>query len=483
MSPSARTHGLGGWPFLTIADAAQLIERRQLSPVDLVQSVLDRIEQTEGRLHAFAVVVHDGAMRAARDAEVAIQRGDYRGPLHGIPIALKDLYYTAGIPTEAGSKVLKGFVPTEDATVTRRLLMAGAIVVGKTVTHEFANALMVPPTRNPWDLERTPGASSAGSAAAVAAHACLAAMGTDTGGSIRMPAALSGLVGLKPTFGRVSKRGVIPLSWSLDHCGPMTKTVEDAALMMNVIAGYDPLDSASVNEPVPDYTAGLRVGVRGLRMGVPTNYFFGGTHEAVRDAVSRAIGVLEQLGAVPIEVEIPHVELSSRIGVGILVPEASSLHQTWLRERSGDYQEGTRARLELGELLLATQYLRAQRARTLIKHAFRDVFTENRLDFIVTPTVPSTATRIGQMTIAFEDTGEETCRAAFVRQTFPFNLAGLPALSVPCGFSPRATKDGSGANLPIGLQITGRPFDEGTVLRVGSAYEEATSWHDSRPPI
>jgi aspartyl-tRNA(Asn)/glutamyl-tRNA(Gln) amidotransferase subunit A len=445
--------------------------------------VLDRIDETEGRLRAYAKVMRDEALQAAREAEAAIRGGDYRGPLHGIPIALKDLYYTAGTPTQAGSEVLRGFTPEHDSTVARRLKQAGAIIVGKTVTHEFAYGQNVPPTRNPWDLERTPGGSSAGSGAAVAAHSCLAAMGTDTGGSIRMPASVDGVVGLKPTFGRVSKYGVVPLSWSLDHCGPLTKTVEDAALLMNVVAGHDRLDPTSVHEPVPDYTERLRDGVRGLRLGVPTNYFFRAVHGAVRDAVSQALRVLEGLGAMVIEVRIPHVELSAPVGLGILVPEASSIHQEWLRQRAADYDEGTRTMLEAGELLLATHYLRALRARAVIKDAFRKVFTENRLDALITPTEPTTATKIDQTTVVFEDTGEEHFFSVFVRETIPFNVAGLPALSLPCGFSPSSGSPHIGANLPIGLHIAGRPFDENTVLRIGYAYQASTDWHQRRPRL
>lgn len=468
---------------LTVGEAAPLLKRVEISPVELTQSVLERIEETEGRVHAYATVMREDALRAAHGAEAAIRRGEHRGPLHGIPIAVKDLYYTAGTLTQAGSKVLRGFIPTHDSTVALRLKHAGAVIVGKTVTHEFAYGQNVPPTRNPWDLGRTPGGSSAGSGAAVAAHSCLAAMGTDTGGSIRMPASVDGVVGLKPTFGRVSKYGVLPLSWSLDHCGPMTKTVEDAALVMNVIAGHDRRDPTSADEPVPDYTTSLRDGVRGLRLGVPTNYFFRGVHRAVRDAVEQALRVLEGLGAVRVEVAIPHVELSAAVGIGILVPEASALHQSWLRQRASDYDQGTRTMLEVGELLLATHYLRALRARTLIKESFRKVFTEHRLDALVTPTEPTAATKIDQRTVTFEDVGEEAFFSVFVRETIPFNLAGLPALSVPCGFSPPSGGVDIGPNLPIGLHIAGRPFDESTVLRIGFAYQSATDWHRRRPPL
>lgn len=469
--------------FLTIGEAAPLLKRREISPVELTRSVLDRIEETEGRVRAYATVMRDDALRAAHEAETVIRRGQHHSPLHGIPIALKDLYYTAGTSTQAGSEVLRDFLPAYDSTVAQRLKQAGAVIVGKTVTHEFAYGQNVPPTRNPWDLDRTPGGSSAGSGAAVAAHSCIAAMGTDTGGSIRMPASFNGVVGLKPTFGRVSKYGVVPLSWSLDHCGPMTKTVEDAALVMNVVAGHDRRDPTSAEEPVPDFTKNLRDGVRGLRLGVPANYFFRGVHRPVRDAVEQALRVLEELGAVRVEVAIPHVELSAPIGIGIIMPESSSLHQSWIRQRPADYEQGTRTMLEVGELLLATHYLRALRARTLIKNTFQEVFTEHRLHALITPTEPTTATKIDQTAVMFEDVGEEAFFSVFARETIPFNLAGLPALSVPCGFSPPPGDAHIGPNLPIGLHVAGRPFDESTVLRIGYAYQSTTDWHRRRPPL
>lgn len=467
--------------FMSIAEAAKLLERREISPVDLTRSVLNRIDETEERVHAYVTIMQDEAIQGARKAESDIMNGEYRGSLHGIPIALKDIYFTAGTLTQAGSSVLQGFVPSYDSTVTQRLKQAGAIIVGKTVTAEFAYLDNPLPTRNPWDLERTPGGSSAGSAVAVAAHSCLASMGTDTGGSIQMPASVNGVVGFKPTYGRVSKYGVIPLSWSLDHCGPMTKTVEDAALIMNVVAGYDSHDAASKDVPVPDYTQALRKGIHGLRLGVPSNYFFRGIHLAVRDAVEQALGVFEDLGATLVEVTIPHVELSMPIGLGIIMSEASSSHQTWLRGLPASYDDITRTMLEAGEMLFATDYLRALRARTVIKNSFKQVFLENRLDGLITPTQPTTAAKIGQTTVVFEDTGEEPYLAASTRETISFNLAGLPAVSLPCGFSRDLGDEGIGLELPIGMHIAGRPFDESTVLRIGFAYQGATDWHQRWP--
>jgi aspartyl-tRNA(Asn)/glutamyl-tRNA(Gln) amidotransferase subunit A len=469
--------------WLSIAQAAELLAAKKLSPVELTRSVLERIEQTDDRVHAYVTVMSESALAAARLAEADIANGTYRGPLHGIPVALKDLYYTAGTPTGGGSHVLDGFVPDHDATVTERLKAAGAIVVGKTVTHEFAYGQNTPPTRNPWDLERTPGGSSAGSGAAVATGSCLAAMGTDTGGSIRMPASVDGVVGLKPTYGRVSRYGVVPLSWSLDHCGPLTRTVEDAALLLQAIAGYDPRDPSSASEPVGDVTSDLRAGIRGLRLGVPRNYFFDRIHRAVATAFEQAMAVLEDLGAIRVDVTLPGIELALPVGIGILMPEASSIHQQWLRQTPERYDEGTRRMLEAGELQLATHYLQAQRGRAAVKDTVKTTFREHELDALVMPTEPTTATRIDQLTVDFGEAGQEPFFSTFVRQTIPFNVSGLPALSVPCGFSVD-TEDGRiGAGLPIGLQLAGRPYDEATILRIGHTYQTVTDWHTHRPPL
>ncbi len=469
--------------WLSITQAAELIAARRLSPVELTRSVLERIEETDERVQAYVTVLGDSALEAAHAAEAAIARGAYRGPLHGIPVALKDLYYTAGTPTGAGSHVLDGFVPAHDATVTDRLQEAGAIVVGKTVTSEFAYGQNTPVTRNPWDLERTPGGSSAGSGAAVAAGSCLAAMGTDTGGSIRMPASVDGVVGLKPTYGRVSRYGVVPLSWSLDHCGPLTRTVEDAGLMLQATAGYDARDPASANVPLGDLTTDMLKGVRGLRLGVPRNYFFDRIHRNVREAFEQALTILTDLGAVRVDVTLPGVELAVPIGIGILMPEASVIHQQWLRQTPERYDEGTRRMLEAGELQLATHYLQAQRARAALKNGFKTVFGEHALDALITPTEPTTATRIDQTVVDFGEAGQEPFFSTFVRQTIPFNVSGLPALSVPCGFSVDTEGGRIGAGLPIGLHVAGRPFGEATILRIGSAYQSVTDWHTRRPPL
>jgi aspartyl-tRNA(Asn)/glutamyl-tRNA(Gln) amidotransferase subunit A len=473
--------------FLTIAEAARLISQGDLSVTDLIESVLRRIEATDDRLRAYTFVMRDEAHDAAEAVDREIAAGRYGGPLHGIPIALKDNIHARGGPTFAGSGFFGRIVSSYDSTVAQRLRQAGAIIIGKTETHEFAYNGAPPPTRNPWDLTRTPGGSSAGSAAAVAAHSCLGALGTETMGSIRMPAAVTGVVALKPTYGLVSRYGVVPLSWSMDHCGPMTKTVEDAALLLNAIAGFDQRDPTSGREPVPDYTVGLGQDLRGLRLGIPY-YFFRGLHHAVRDAVEEALQVLADLGAVMVPVSLPPIiERSREIASGITVPEASAIHRQWLRAHAEEYQPGNRTRLEFGELTLGVQYIRAQQMRTLVKQAFRGTFLEHRLDALVGPMEPSTATLAEQSytgTMWFDDIGEEPWMKSFVRLSVPSTLAGLPGLTMPCGFSAGSvSREDVGSGLPMAVQVVGRPFGEEVVLRIGAAYQRVTSWHSRRPPI
>ncbi|GAB3306489.1 amidase [Geodermatophilus aquaeductus] len=458
---------------LTIAEAARQIEQRALSPVDLVQSALDRIAEVEDRLNAFVVVTADQALEAARQAEQEITGGGYRGPLHGIPVGIKDLYDVAGLPTTSSSAVRSDHRATEDSACVARLRDAGAVVVGKTHTHEFAYGVLTPTTRNPWDTGRVPGGSSGGSGAAVAAGECLVGMGTDTGGSIRIPSSVCGTVGLKPTFGRVSRYGITSLCWSLDHAGPLTRTVRDAALSLQVLAGFDARDPGSAKEPVPDYTADLDAGVRGLTLGVPTNYFFDDVDPEVESAVREAIGVLEAQGATLRDVEIPYADQMMAVEFGVLVPEASAYHQEMLRHSGEKYTEDVRVFLDAGETVLATQYIKALRVRTLVQQAFRRAF--EGIDALVCPTLPAAAAAVGQRTFTFPGGREKAVIDAWVGHSAPGNVTGLPALSVPCGFT--------SGGLPIGLQVIGRPFDEGGVLRVGQAYETATDWGSRRPPL
>lgn len=463
---------------LTIAEAAEQIRAKELSPVELTESVLSRIEAVEDKITAFATVTADVARAAATAAEAEIAAGGYRGPLHGIPVGIKDLYETAGIPTTSSSAVRADYLPAQDSAVVEKLTAAGTVMVGKTHTHEFAYGAVTPTTRNPWDLEKIPGGSSGGSGAAVAAGECMVGMGSDTGGSIRIPASVCGTVGLKPTYGRVSRRGVASLSWSLDHVGPLTRTVRDAAFVMNAIAGYDRSDPACVDVPVPDYTGGLDAGVAGLTVGVPTNYFTERVDPEVSAAVVAAVGVLDGLGAQIREVRVPMTEYILPTEWGVLLPEASAYHQQMLREKADLYTSDVRLYLEVGELVLATDYIKALRARTLIQQAWRDLFSGpgfDGIDVLVAPTLAAPAASADDLTLHWPDGTTEGATDSYVRFSAPANVTGLPSLSVPCGFT--------AGGLPIGMQIMGKPFAEPTLLTVGQAYESATAWLDRRPAL
>jgi aspartyl-tRNA(Asn)/glutamyl-tRNA(Gln) amidotransferase subunit A len=473
---------------LSIAEASCLIRDRKLSPVELTNASLALIEALEPRLNAFITVTGEQALAAAREAEKAIAAGEYRDRLHGIPVAIKDILGMAGVRMTAASKILADNVSAEDAEATARLKSAGAVILGKLNLHEFAYGATgvnphYGPARNPWDTERITGGSSSGSAASVASGECFAALGTDTGGSIRIPASLCGIVGLKPTYGRVSKRGVIPLSWSLDHIGPLTRTVEDAALVLQAIAGHDPLDESSSERDVPDYIAALRDGVTGLRVGVPKEYFFDKVDPTVESAVRGAIQTLSDLGATVVEVSLPHIADLPGALMAIQLPEALTYHKHWLAERAQDYGEDVRYRLELGANYTAVHYVQAQRLRELALQAWRqDVFS--KVDLVATPTTPIPATPIEQ--------GDLQTTLNLIRFTNPVNLLRLPAISLPCGFTARPARpegraeprgSGSAVGLPIGLQLIGRWWDEATVLRAAHAYEQATDWHKRRPPL
>jgi aspartyl-tRNA(Asn)/glutamyl-tRNA(Gln) amidotransferase subunit A len=408
------------------------------------------------------------------DAELA-KRGRWRGPLHGIPVGVKDICYTTDAPTEGGSGVLKGFVPDHDATVVSRLRDAGAVIVGKTHTHEFAYGQNVPPTRNAWNPEYSPGGSSAGSGAAVAARSAFAAIGTDGGGSIRFPAALEGIVGLKPTCGRVSRYGVIPMSATLDHVGPLARTSEDTALVMNVIAGYDPRDVQSIDVPVPDYTQGLASGLDGMRLGVERDYFFyKDVSSEYRKSVDEAIRQLEKLGVTIVDVKIPELDLCAGIFLNIIATDTSAYHRRWLREKPYDYSPGTRVMLEFGELISGTDYLIAQRAREVLRSAVKDAFLRHRLDGLVAPCNIVTAVPMSRYSSSLFGGSPEDSTGA-LHQLSIANVIGVPSMSVPCGFSSEG--------LPIGFVLYGRPFEEATLLRIGHSYESATGWVDHSPKL
>jgi aspartyl-tRNA(Asn)/glutamyl-tRNA(Gln) amidotransferase subunit A len=457
---------------LSIAQAANLIRRKDLSPVELAQACLERIGSLDARLRAFITVTREQALVAAQRAASAIALGNLKGPLHGIPLALKDLFDTAGVRTTAGSKIMADRVPREDAEATARLKAAGAVILGKLNMHEFAyGATGVNPhygaALNPWDPTRISGGSSSGSGAAVAAGMALGALGTDTGGSVRIPAALCGITGLKPTYGRVSRRGVIPLSWALDHVGPMARTAIDAALILKAIAGHDPGDETSSEEPVPDYAKMLEdPRLRGLRVGVPHEYFFDVVDAEVLAAVRGAISALGEMGAQVSEVSLPQIAEAPAAVNAIMLPEALAYHRRWLAERPQDYGDDVRSRLEMGLLYPAVSYIEAQRLRSLIVKKWRErVF--DRVDLLAVPTTPVPAPGLEE--------GDLQATLTLVRFTNPFNLVGLPAVSVPCGFT--------SGGLPIGLQLVGRWFEEGTVLAAAHAYQQATDWHKRVPPL
>ena len=456
---------------LTIREASTAIADGELSPVELLDSVIGQIERHEDRVGAFATLTLDSARESARRAESEIRAAGPTSPLHGIPVGIKDLCDTAGVPATSSSRTRSGRVATQDSAVSARLRSAGAVLVGQTHTHEYAYGVITPTTRNPWDLDRIPGGSSGGSGAAVAARMVLGATGTDTGGSIRIPSALNGITGLKPTYGRVSRFGITSLSWALDHAGPMARTVADVALLLQSMAGFDPRDPGSVDEPVPDYSTALDEGVAGLTIGVPTNYYVEQIEPDVDAAFRAAVATLQDGGASIRPVELPLASTYMPVEYGILVAEASAYHQSTLREQGALYEADVRVLLEAGELMFATDYLRALRTRHLIKHAWRELF--DGLDAIVAPTLCAVAVRADDPLVRWPDGTEESAIDVYVKSSAPGNLTGLPSLSVPCGF------DRNG--LPVGMQVYGRPFDEARVLRIGAAYEAATDFANRWP--
>ena len=459
----------------SIAELADLLRDRAVTSVEVTEALLERIEQTDSQLHAFVGVMAESALRDAEAADRSFAAGEVRGPLQGIPIGIKDLCETAGFPTAAGSRALEGHVPSADAAVVSRLREAGAVIIGKTVTHEFAYGQNTPSTRNAWNPACYPGGSSAGSAVAVAAGTAYGAVGTDTGGSIRVPAAVNGVVGLKPTFGRVSRRGVFPMSPTLDTVGPLTRTAHDAALMLAAMAGrHEAGDLTALHEPVEDYASQLNPDLTGMRIGVEGPYFF---YEAVqtdvREAVQEAISQLRDLGATVIEIEIPELDWVVPAGMAVLLGDTSEWHQGLLRQRGERYVRETRAMVEVGELLLATAYVRAQKVRSVIRDRVRTAFELHRLDAIVAPSVPQTTMPVEQLSVDLTGKTIEGALSGFIHHNFLANVIGIPSLSIPVGFD--------SDRLPIGMQVCGRPFGEGTILRIGDAFQTSTTWHRSHP--
>ena len=479
---------------LTIHEASSLLRKGEISSLELTQAVLDRIESVDDQVRAYITVTRESALSQARQADARLSAGD-DGPLLGVPLAIKDIICTKGVPTTCGSRMLENFVPPYDATAIERLRGGGAVLLGKTNLDEFAMGSSTEnsaffATHNPWDVTRVPGGSSGGSAAAVAAQEALGALGTDTGGSVRQPAALCGTVGLKPTYGRVSRYGLVAFASSLDQIGTLTKDAHDAALVLNAIAGHDPRDSTSIAVPVEDYSDGLNQGIRGIRVGVPEEYFTSGIESGVESVVRQAIEVLEELGANTQEVSLPHTkyalptyyliapaEASSNLArydglkYGYAHPDTSDIWDHYRKTRQHGFGSEVKRRIMLGTYALSAgyydaYYLKAQKVRTLIKQDFDLAFEQ--CDVLVAPTSPSVAFRLGER---ITDPLQMYLSDIF---TLSVNLAGLCAVSIPCGFC---------EGLPVGLQIIGRPFDEAGILRTAHAYQQATDWHKKHPRL
>ena len=454
--------------YATIAELGARYRKRDLSPVEVTQALLARIEKLDPILHAFVTLTADSALAEARSAEEALRRGDAR-PLLGIPVAHKDIYLTRGVRTTGGSALLADWIPDEDATCVQRWRAAGTVQLGKLITHEFAFGLQFPghrfpPAKNPWNLDHIPGGSSSGSGAALAAGLVTGATGSDTGGSIRGPAAFCGIVGLKPTYGRSSRAGVLTLSWTLDHTGPMARTVQDCAFLLQPLAGYDPTDPASSRAPVDDYVAPLGRDIRGLKIGVPRAYFLEEVDAEVARAFEEALETLRRLGAEVRDVQIPSLR-GAHSFLLILMAEAYAYHESDIREHPELYGDVLRERILAGALVTASEYTQAQRIRAEICRETAEVL--KTVDVLASPTALKPATPFAQ---AFDPA------FAFPKSNMaPFNLTGLPTLALPCGFS--------ASGLPVSFQLSGRPFEEATVLRAGHAYEQATTWHTRRPPV
>jgi aspartyl-tRNA(Asn)/glutamyl-tRNA(Gln) amidotransferase subunit A len=481
---------------LTIHELSEGLKNKEFTSKELTEAYLGRIEEVDPKVRAYITVTRKEALESAEDADKKLQEGSDTTPLTGIPIAVKDIFCTRGIRTTCASKILEGFIPPYDATVVKRLKTAGAVILGKVNMDEFAMGSSTEnsaffPTQNPWSIGRVPGGSSGGSAAAVAADECAASVGTDTGGSIRQPAACCGVVGLKPTYGRVSRYGMIAFASSLDQGGPITKDVTDAAIILNIIAGHDPFDTTSMDALVPDYKEGLKDGVKGIKVGIPKEYFIEGIDKEVEGAVREAIGVLKDGGAELVDISLPHTEYAISVyylvataeassnlarydGVkyGLRVDEGGGLMDMYRLTRDRGFGSEVKRRIMLGTYALSAGYYdayyrKASQVRTLIKRDFEEAF--KKCDVIATPTSPTPAFKIGEkiddpLTMYLSDIFTISC-----------NLAGIPGISIPCGLT--------GDGLPVGLQILGRPLDEETVLKTAYGYEQATEWHKKKAQL
>lgn len=468
---------MSGLTRLSATELGAGIAAGDFSPTEVARAFLARIDAVNEQLNAVVTSTAERALETAGQLEAELAAGQSRGPLHGVPIAHKDLYCTQGVRTTAGSAVHADFVPDHDATVVTRLSEAGMVMLGKTNTHEFAygptnDASYFGPCRNPWNPECFSGGSSGGSGAAVAARLLPAATGSDTGGSIRMPAACCGVTGLKPTYGRVSRHGIFPLCWTMDHAGPLARSVEDCAVLLATMAGPDPLDAASSSRTVPDYRAALSDDIAGLRIGVPNRHFFDRAQADVDVVVRAALAELEKCGAVLVDCDVPHIEHAAAAAMAIYLSEATAYHDDQLDADPGLYTEQVRTFIELGNQVLAKDYLHAQRYRTLLGQTLADVF--GAVDVLAMPAIPITAAPLGVAEV--ETRGQaDGVFGALLRNTEPFDLAGLPALVVPCGFA--------GDGMPVSLQLVAPAFDEATVLKVGHRYQAASDWHLRCPPL
>jgi aspartyl-tRNA(Asn)/glutamyl-tRNA(Gln) amidotransferase subunit A len=465
----------------TLAEARRQLRAGEVTSLALTEACLRRIEQVDGALKACVTVMADAALEQARAVDAALAAKRARGPLHGLPLAIKDLFATKGVRTTAGSGVLADWIPDDDATAVTKLAEAGAIALCKTNTHEFAYGTLTPPTRNPWDTTRAPGGSSGGTAAAVASGEALGGLGTDTGGSIRIPAGFCGVTGLKPTYGLVGRGGVVPLSESYDHAGPIAWTVEDCALLLDAIAGYDPTDPDSADVPLLDFAAALgdrltpEDAMRGTRIGIPDRFFYDLLDDEVAAALETTRATFERLGAVLVEVAMPDgVDDLLSVYRAVQRPEAYTYHTDmgWLAERADRYRPETLANLKLGAEYSATDYIRAQQRRRAFTDAMRAVLRQ--VDVLLTPTLAIPAPLADEYDSAFVVRGQ-ALEGGSLRFTLPFNLTGQPALSIPCGFS--------SGGLPIGAQLIAAHFNEPTLLRLGHAYQRATDWHTRRPTL
>jgi aspartyl-tRNA(Asn)/glutamyl-tRNA(Gln) amidotransferase subunit A len=482
-------------PALTLHQAAEKLRRRELSSQELTAAIFDRIATTDEKVRSYITLCRDTALEQAKAADERLKHDQNPQSLLGIPLAVKDNFLTLDIRTTCASKILSDFIPPYDSTVVSKIRSAGAVITGKTNLDEFAMGSSAEnsaffPTRNPWKTDRVPGGSSGGSAAAVAADQCIAALGTDTGGSIRQPAGCCGIVGLKPTYGLVSRYGIIAFASSMDQVGPMTKDVSDCALMLETIAGHDPADSTSVNLPVPRYSEALTGDIKGLRLGIPKEYFVSGMQPEVEEAVRKAVRLLEQSGAIIEEISLPHTEYAIAVYYIVATAEASSnlarydgmrygyraggkdLTETYMLSREEGFGPEVKRRIMLGTYALSAgyydaYYLKAQQVRSLIKQDFDEAF--KHCDAIVTPTSPTTAFKLGEKT---QDPLQMYLSDIY---TISINLAGLPALSLPCGFDSE--------RLPIGMQIVGKYFDESTILGIAYSYERSTEWHRKKPNL